>query len=83
MDVGDGTVFAVAVEVDDLSIAVVLFQTAAFARRSKACDGMGRFLPIETNVAGARETGVFETVIAKDNIELVLNLLGGGIAVLC
>ena len=42
---------------------------------------MGRFLPVEANVAGACEARVFEAVIAKDDIELVLNLLGGGIAV--
>ena len=43
---------------------------------------MGRFLPVEANVAGACEARVFEAVITKDDIELVLNLLGGGVTVL-
>ncbi len=82
MDIGEGAVFAIAVDVDYLAVAVILFQAAAFASGNEVCDGTGRLLPVETDVACACETGVFESVIAEDCIKLVCNAFCGSVAVL-
>ena len=81
MDIGEGAVFAIAVDVDYLAVAVILFQAAAFACGNKVCDGMGWLLPVEADVACACETGVFESVIAEDGVKLVCNAFCGGVAV--
>ena len=40
-------------------------------------------MPVQTDTDGACETGILESVIAEDDVEFVLNLLGGPVAVFC
>ena len=78
MDIGCVTV---AGEVDDIAFVMVLPETAERTCGHKACPGCWRFLPVEANVAHTCKTRVFKTVIAENDVEFVLNFLGGGITV--
>ena len=74
MDIGCVTV---AGKVGDIAFVMVLFEAAERACGHKACPGCWRFLPVEANVAHTCKASVFKAVITENDVEFVLNFLGG------
>ena len=78
MDIGCVTV---AGKVDDIAFVMVLLETAERTFRQQAPPRCWRSLPVEANALCTCEAGVFESVVAEDDVEFVLNFLGGRITV--